>query len=204
MIEAICLGFFYGFALCFTFGPAFFKLIQTSIDHNIKKAIWVVIGIVVADIVQITVSIFGNSYLPKIPQFASIVAILGSLLLFYLGIRSLFSTKNQLIYPTSKIGNLIYYFSNGFFLNILNPSNIIAIFTTSAYLKNVKHYNLMCIITFFGWSVLGTFIAEVMIVVYAQRMKKTLTKNLLQKINKVAGVIFIITSILIIYKQFFI
>ncbi|MBP6385960.1 MAG: LysE family transporter [Pseudarcicella sp.] len=203
MITALLLGFVYGFALCFTFGPAFFKLIQTSIDHSFKKAFLLVVGIVIADIVQIFISIFGSNYLPEIPHFTDIIAVLGAVLLFYLGFKSIFSTQKELIYPTSKFGNLIYYFSNGFFLNILNPSNIIAIFTTTTYLKNAIKMDSWQIIFFFGCSIIGTFLAEVMIVKYAQKMKKTFTINFLSKLNKIAGCIFISSSFIIIYKQFF-
>jgi len=44
--------------------------------------------------------------------------------------------------------------------------------------------------------------AESLIAFYAHRMKRILTEKILKRINQVAGSIFIISGLLILYKQF--
>jgi threonine/homoserine/homoserine lactone efflux protein len=57
-------------------------------------------------------------------------------------------------------------------------------------------------IIFFLFSLMATMTAESLIAFYANKMKKVLTEKILKRINQVAGSIFIISGLLILYKQF--
>ncbi len=202
MFQAIFYGFLYGFLLCFTFGPAFFRLIQTSIDNGFKRGVLIAFGVTIADAVLMFFAVFGTSYLPDIQYFDSIISIIGASLLFILGFISLFKQQSQLVYPTSKFGSFLYYFTSGLFLNLLNPSNYVAVFATSAYLV-AKGMTLNERIVFFLFSLSATMIAESLIAFYAQKMKRLLTGKVLKRINQLAGLIFIGSGLLILWKQFF-
>ena len=201
MIKAIIFGFLYGFILCFTFGPVFFRLIQTSIDNGYKRGILIALGVTVADAILMFFALFGTSYLPQLKYFDDIISVTGASILFILGFVSIFKQKTQIIYPTSKLSSFLYYFTSGIFLNLLNPSNYLAVFATSAYLV-AKGMTLNERIVFFTLSLLATMIAESLIAFYANKMKRALTEKILKKINQVAGSIFIISGLLILYKQF--
>jgi threonine/homoserine/homoserine lactone efflux protein len=201
MFQAILFGFLYGFILCFTFGPVFFRLIQTSIDNGYKRGVLIAVGVTVADAILMFFAVFGTSYLPQLTYFEDIVSIVGASILFILGFISIFKQKTQIIYPTSKLSSFLYYFTSGIFLNLLNPSNYLAVFTTSAYLV-AKGMSLNERIIFFLFSLLATMTAESLIAFYAHKMKRLLTGKVLRRINQVAGSIFIISGLLILYKQF--
>jgi len=201
MFQAIFFGFLYGFLLCFTFGPAFFRLIQTSIDNGVKRGVLIALGVTIADAILMFFAIFGTSYLPNFQYFDDIISVIGASLLFVLGFISLFKQKTQIVYPTSKLTSFIYYFTSGLFLNLLNPSNYLAVFTTSAYLV-AKGMTLNQRIIFFLFSLTATMMAESLIAFYANKMKRVLTGKVLKRINQMAGLIFIISGLLILYKQF--
>jgi threonine/homoserine/homoserine lactone efflux protein len=201
MFQAILFGFLYGFFLCFTFGPVFFRLIQTSIDTGYKRGILIALGVTVADSILMFCAIFGTSYLPQLKYFDDVISVIGASILFILGFISIFKQKAQIIYPTSKLSSFLYYFTSGIFLNLLNPSNYLAVFATSAYLV-AKGMTLNERIVFFLFSLLATMTAESLIAFYANKMKRILTGKVLRRINQVAGVIFIISGLLILYKQF--
>jgi L-lysine exporter family protein LysE/ArgO len=201
MIQAIFFGFFYGFILCFTFGPVFFRLIQTSIDNGYKRGILIALGVTIADAILMFFALFGTSYLPQLKYFDDIISITGASILFILGFISIFKQKTQIVYTSSKLSSFFYYFTSGVLLNLLNPSNYLAVFATSAYLV-AKGMTLNERIVFFLFSLSATMIAESLIAFYANKMKKVLTEKILKKINQVAGSIFIISGILILYKQF--
>jgi threonine/homoserine/homoserine lactone efflux protein len=201
MFQAIIYGFLYGFLLCFTFGPAFFRLIQTSIDNGFKRGVLIAFGVTIADAILMFFAVFGTSYLPDIQHFDVIISIIGAALLFILGFISLFKQQSQIVYPTSKFGSFLYYFTSGLLLNLLNPSNYVAVFTTSAYLV-AKGMSLNERIVFFLFSLSATMIAESLIAFYAQKMKRVLTGKVLKRINQVAGLIFIGSGLLILWKQF--
>ncbi len=201
MFQAILLGFLYGFILCFTFGPVFFRLIQTSIDNGYKRGVLIALGVTVADAILMFFAIFGTSYLPQLKYFDDMISVIGASVLFVLGFISIFKQKPQIIYPTSKFSSFLYYFTSGIFLNLLNPSNYLAVFATSAYLV-AKGMSLNERIIFFLFSLIATMSAESLISFYAHKMKRILTQNVLKRINQVAGLIFIISGLLILYKQF--
>ena len=201
MFQAIFFGFLYGFILCFTFGPVFFRLIQTSIDNGYKRGILIALGVTVADAILMFFAVFGTSYLPQLKYFDDVISVVGASILFILGFISIFKQKTQLVYPTSKLSSFLYYFTSGIVLNLLNPSNYLAVFTTSAYLV-IKGFTLNERIIFFLFSLIATMFAESLIAFYAHKMKRILTGKVLKRINQVAGLIFIISGLLILYKQF--
>jgi threonine/homoserine/homoserine lactone efflux protein len=78
----------------------------------------------------------------------------------------------------------------------------LAVFATSAYLV-AKGMSLNERIIFFLFSLTATMIAESLIAFYAHKMKRLLTGKVLKRINQVAGLIFIGSGLLILWKQFF-
>ena len=201
MFQAILFGFLYGFLLCFTFGPVFFRLIQTSIDNGYKRGFLIALGVTVADAILMFFAVFGTNFLPQLTYFDDVISVVGASILFILGFFSIFKQKTQIIYPSSTLSSIVYYFTSGIFLNLLNPSNYLAVFATSTYLV-AKGMTLNERIVFFLFSLLATMTAESLIAFYAHKMKRVLTEKILKRINQVAGSIFIISGILILYKQF--
>ena len=201
MIQAIIFGFLYGFLLCFTFGPAFFRLIQTSIDTGVKRGVLIASGVTMADAFLFFVALFGTSYFPEIKYFDAYISVIGATLLFILGFISIFKQQTQIVYPTSKLGSFLYYFTSGLLLNLLNPSNYVAVFATSAYLI-AKGFDLNERIVFFMVSLFATMLAESLIAFYAHKMKRIITPKVLKRINQVAGSIFIGSGLFILWNQF--
>ena len=201
MTQAVIFGFLYGFLLCFTFGPAFFRLIQTSIDTGFKRGVLIAFGVTMADAFLFFIALFGTSFLPKINYFDIYISVIGAIILFILGFISIFKQQTQVIYPKSKLGSFLYYFTSGLLLNLLNPSNYVAVFATSAYLI-AKGFDLNERIIFFMVSLFATMLAESLIAFYAHKMKRIITPKVLKRINQVAGSIFIGSGLLILWNQF--
>ncbi|MES2797210.1 MAG: LysE family transporter [Bacteroidota bacterium] len=203
-MEALALvyGFFWGFLLCFTFGPAFFAIVQVSIDTSFRKGAVMGAGVVFADAILMFFAIFGTSLLPTISHIDQIISISGAALLLGMGLFSFFSNKKQLIYPTTRLGNFIYFFTKGAFLNMLNPANFLFVASTCTYLKGVLKYDINEIVLFFCASLLATLIAELLIAYYANKIKRLLDTKIINYFNKVSGSIFIIISLRILWRQF--
>lgn len=197
-------GFFWGFLLCFTFGPAFFAIVQVGFDQNYKKGAVMALGVVFADAILMFFAIFGTSFLPNISDFNQIISILGAAILLIMGFFSIFNSTKQLIYPTTKVGNFIYFFTKGTFLNILNPANFLFVVSTCTYLKGVLHYKLNEIILFFTASLVATLIAEILIAVYSSKIKRIASEKNINFFNKIAGVVFILVALKMLWNHFFI
>lgn len=202
MVSAIIFGFVYGFILCFTFGPAFFRLIQTSIDNGYKSGMLIAAGVTAADAILMFMAVFGTSFLPKVTNMDVYLSVGGAGLLLVLGFASIFKQQPQLVYPQTKFGTVVYYFISGLLLNMLNPSNYLAVFATSTYLKEAEHFSLNEIVVFFCFSLIATMLAESLISFYAHKMKQVITPKVITRINQVAGLVFITSAMLILWKQF--
>ena len=61
MLNAILLGLGYGLGLAFLPGPAFFKLIQTSLEKGFKPAAFIAAGIAVSDFIYVVLVYSGIS-----------------------------------------------------------------------------------------------------------------------------------------------
>jgi L-lysine exporter family protein LysE/ArgO len=200
--QALLLGFVWGFILCFTFGPAFFALIQVSVEQSYKKGILMALGVVFADVLLMFIAIFGTSFLPNISYLNQIISVSGAVLLLGMGFFSIFVNKKQLIFPKSSVGSFFYFFTKGAFLNLLNPANFLFVVSTCTYLKSALTYNLNQIILFFGASLLATFTAEVLIAIYASRIKLFADEQKINYFNKIAGIVFIFVAFRMLWRQF--
>jgi L-lysine exporter family protein LysE/ArgO len=200
-ILPIIYGFFWGFLLCFTFGPAFFAIVQVGFEQSYKKGAIMALGVVFADAILMFFAVFGTSFLPNISNYNQIISFSGATILLIMGFFTLFSNRKQLVYPSTKVGNFIYFFIKGTFLNLLNPANFLFVVSTCTYLKGVLHYKLNEIIAFFGASLLATLIAEVLIAIYASKIKKIASAQKIEIFNKIAGVVFILVALKMLYSQ---
>jgi L-lysine exporter family protein LysE/ArgO len=201
-IEAVIYGFLWGFALCFTFGPAFFAIIQVSIEGSYKKGILMTLGVVFTDAVLMFFAIFGTSLIPDIPHFDQIMALLGAILLLVMGSYSIFKNQKPIKYEATTVGSLLYFFMKGALLNILNPTNFLFVISTTAYLKAALHFNINEIKLFYGSSLFATFIAEALISIYASKIKKKITPKTIKLINQIAGIVFVFVAIRMLWRHF--
>jgi L-lysine exporter family protein LysE/ArgO len=195
LAQAVLYGFVWGFALCFTFGPAFFAIVQVSEYSSIKKGIVLSAGVVAADALLMFFGLFGTAMLPQIPNFSAIITVLGAVILFVMGLFSIFYTQGQLVYPKSTVGNFFYFFSKGLVLNLSNPANFLFVLSTIAYLRASFKYNNNQIVAFCVSAMVATFLAQLLIAFYAQKLKKTISSTLIKKISKIVGLAFIVLAI---------
>jgi len=202
MIESLFYGILTGIGLCLTFGTVFFSLVQNSVDNGYRTGIKIASGVFASDLIFVFFAIFGTSLLPDIHNFQKWMAGAGVLFLLILGISNLVKGQPKIAYPTSKLGNLVYYFTTGFFLNALNPVNFISWVTIASYIRSTLHYNYNQVLTFFTASVIAVFLVECAIAIFAHKLKRIFTPKVVTIFNKVTGVVFILIACQIAYNNF--
>lgn len=202
MLESLFYGLLTGIALCLTFGTVFFSLVQNSVDNGYKTGIIIASGVFVCDLIFVFFAIFGTTLLPDIPDFKQWMAGAGVIFLVILGLTNLIKGQPKIAYPSTKLGNLVYYFTTGFLLNGLNPVNFISWVTIASYIRTNLHYNQNQVLIFFGASVVAVFLVECGIAVFAHRLKRVFTPKVVTIFNKVTGVVFILIACQIAYKSF--
>ncbi len=191
MVESVLFGFVTGLLLSCTFGTVFFSLVQSSVDNGYRSGIKIALGVLVCDLIFVFFALFGTAYLPDIPDFDKWMAGAGGLFLTGIGLSNLLKQKPRMVYPRSRLGSFVYYFSTGFLLNGLNPVNFIAWATLATYVHTTLHYDLQQSILFFGAAVLTIFLTESLIAVFAHRLQRFFTERIAYYFNKLTGVVFI-------------
>ncbi len=202
MIGAAIFGIFTGVLLCSTFGTVFFSLVQTSVDNGFRNALKIVVGVIICDIIFVFFAIYGTSMLPVIPNFERWLAGTGILFLAALGFVNILKGQPKLVYPTTRVGNFIYYFTTGFLLNGLNPVNFISWVTLATYIKSSLQYDHSQVITFFSASLFGVFVTESLIAYFAKKFQKLFTPRRILIFNRITGTVFLGIAGQLLYSVF--
>lgn len=192
MLYALFNGMGTGVVLSLMLGTVFFALIQNSIQNGYKSGILIAAGVVFSDAIFISFAVFGTRLLPRIENFDMYASIVGGFLLLTMGLSSLIKKSPQITYPKTRFGNLLYFFSTGFLLNILNPFNFFSWVTISTYLNAMLGYSIVQDVLFFAGCLLSIFLTEVLLSVFAFRLKAYFTPLILSCINKVSGAAFVV------------
>ena len=202
-VNAVLLGF----GLAFMVGPVFFTLIETSITKGFRAAITFDIGVVLADIMFITISYFGSiKILQKIEDDPRIFMVGGMVLVSY-GLYTIFYQKTKKIVTDKELVvvesyNYIGLFFKGFFLNTINFGVLafwlaIVIAVSSNFQMNSGRF-----FNYFTIVILTFLLTDVVKIMAAKQLKAKLTPVVLRKIRHALGIFFIVFWIILATKRY--
>ena len=207
-----------GFLLSVMVGPVFFVLLETSITKGIRAALALDIGVFISDILYI---LFALSFVDQISSINSgenkliFGFIVGSIFIIY-GTFYFFK-KSKMVDLTLEAENTskevaaapkdyLLLGLKGFILNIANPAVIfywLSILSLAAQSvpDNTKNPNTWILL--FISILLGTYFSiDVLKVFTAKRLRTLVNQNLLNALNILIGLIFFLTGIFQIIKNF--
>jgi L-lysine exporter family protein LysE/ArgO len=199
-LAGIPVGFFFSFGM----GPVFFTLIQSSLQYGFRKAAYIIIGVVLADIIMLGIAYSGMSaFLPENLDVSFWASLIGGIVLLALGIAFLLkkAVKTEIQVEDSKL--IAQNISKGFLLNILNPSNFMEWVAMAGILKTKYHFAAYENVSFFTAAVSMVVITELVIAFYASKLKGLITMKTMNSINKVSGVLFIGFGFWFLWEAFF-
>lgn len=194
--------------LTFSFGPAFFALINTGIKHGYKPGALLAAGVVFSDlfvclIVILMVHFGAINFLQdeKNQRFAGIIA--GIILVvfgaFYFKKPVAKSEESIEIQAPSPSVLLL----KGFFLNLFNPAVWFLWLGNVTAVGKSFEYSVFKMIIYFS-VVLGlVLLVELFKVFLAGKIKKFLTDKIMHTINYITGTLLIVFGIVLIYNHFF-
>ena len=207
-----------GFLLSVMVGPVFFVLLETSITKGIRAALALDIGVFISDILYI---LFALSFVDQISSINSgenklIFGFIGGSIFIIYGIFYFFK-KSKMVDLTLEAENTskevaaapkdyLLLGLKGFILNIANPAVIfywLSILSLAAQSvpDNTKNPNTWILL--FLSILLGTYFSiDVLKVFTAKRLRTLVNQNLLNALNILIGLIFFLTGIFQIIKNF--
>ena len=196
--------------LTFSFGPAFFALINTGIKHGYKTGAFLAIGVVFSDLflcllVCLLVH-FGIANLLHSEKTQTFFGIIGGIILIVFGAfffkkipvktDETIDIENQL--PSPKVMLL-----KGFLLNLFNPTVWLLWLANVTAISKSLQYNIYKMLVFFLLVLAAVLFIELFKVKLAGKIKNYLTDRIMTIVNHITGTSLIIFGLLLIYNHYF-
>lgn len=190
-------GILVGLTFAVLLGPAFFALIQTSIQRSFKTGVFLALGIFLSDLLALVLSYYGaTTLLGSDPRENIYFSIIGGIILIIFGTYT-FMKKGEIIRPEEqkeihiKAPGPVIYIIKGFLLNAANPGMwfiwiTTVVSTTSKFGVNSKSNYL------FLAAALGTILfTDVLKCYISGQLKKFITAKILTIMNRIVGIVLV-------------
>jgi threonine/homoserine/homoserine lactone efflux protein len=194
-------GLIFGLLFVIAIGPAFFALIQTSVQRGFKPAFFLALGISFSDSLFVLLSLFGLSELLNEPKTEMYISLLAMLMLIVVGIyywRKDPQLSSESIDETNRI-TLLKYTVKGLVLNGLNPFIIIFWITIISFISVNYDYSIQQDATFFLGVLITILATDIFKAFIAHRLKHMITPKIISNLNRVVGGTLILFSFRIFY-----
>ncbi|MEG1910326.1 MAG: LysE family translocator [Bacteroidales bacterium] len=198
LVLRICLeGIVLGLGLAIMLGPAFFALLQTSIERGFPSAVRLALGVITSDFLLVSISFFGAASLFSTPNAKDIVGVIGGLILVGIGIYTFRKKVNFMeeLDPAAviQLPSQWTYYIKGFFMNMANPATWLFWFfwvgvISSQYTTDTGLHH-WAVVLFFSMSLLTIFLTDVGKAYIAHQLKVYVQQHTIKVINRVVGVI---------------
>jgi len=205
MLAAIGQGMLFGLALCFSIGPAFFGLIQTSLKNGYKCGIEMALGIFISDLIYLLLAYFGLSGWLMDEKYANPVGIIGGILLIGYGIVQILkktvvqNVEGDVVENRPTLGTMAL---KGFLMNLFNPFVIFLWIGAIGLASNKLDHDPAKIIAFFAATLTMVLGTDILKSLAAHKIKSYLKEAILHRVNMIAGIILVISGVVLIVRVF--
>lgn len=209
MINDILSGIPWGIFLSFMIGPVFFILLETSIIKGFRAALVFDLGVILGDIVFITIAYLGSYRLIKSLKDNSALFMFGGILMLAYGVISFISLSKENKINIKVIDqeiirkNYASLFVKGFFLNIINIGVLgfwLAIIISIGPKLDMQTSRMM---TFFTTVILSYLLVDCVKIVLAKQLKSKMTPSNILKIKKGISIVLMVFGVVLITQGWF-
>lgn len=199
ILAAIPLGFF----LSFMIGPVFFVLLETSITKGFRAAMTFDLGVLLGDIVFITIAYFSSYRLITSIKDQPALFVFGGILMLTYGVISFFKLRKTSKLPVDEVAVEIirkdYFglFAKGFLLNFINIGVLafwLAIIITVGPKLDMEQNRM---IVFFASVLLSYFVTDLFKIVLAKKLRAYLNPHNIIKIKKLISIVLMVSGFLL-------
>jgi len=196
--------------LTFSFGPAFFALINTGIKFGYRTGSFLAIGVVMSDfflclLVCVLVH-FGMANLLHSEKTQTFFAIIGGIILIVFGaffFKKMPVKTDDVIDIENKLPSPRLMFFKGFFLNLFNPTVWLLWLANVTAISKTLEYSMVKMILFFSIVLVAVLFVELFKVKLAGKIKNYLTNRIMTIVNYITGTALIIFGLILIYNHYF-
>jgi threonine/homoserine/homoserine lactone efflux protein len=196
--------------LTFSFGPAFFSLINTGIKYGYKPGSILAFGVVASDfflcmIICVLVHFGAVNFLHS-EKAQTFSAIIGGIILIVFGafyFKKHVSKSDEAILIDYQAPHPFLMLLKGFLLNLFNPTVWFLWLGNVTAVSKTLNYSLVNMIVFFSIVLGAVLFVELAKVALAEKIKIYLTDKLMTIVNYITGTVLIIFGVVLIYNHYF-
>lgn len=209
MINDILSGIPWGIFLSFMIGPVFFILLETSIVKGFRAALTFDLGVVLADIIFITIAYIGSYRLITSIKDNTALFMFGGIVMLAYGVISYIGLHKEKKVDTHKIDNEIirkdYFglFIKGFFLNIINIGVLGFWLAIIISVGPKLEMQISRMLTFFATVIITYLLVDSVKIVLAKQLKSKMTPTNILKIKKGISIVLMIFGVVLITQGWF-
>lgn len=209
MLNDILSGIPWGIFLSFMIGPVFFILLETSITKGFRSALVFDLGVILGDIVFISIAYLGSYRLIQSLKDKPALFIFGGILMLVYGIISFIKLKkednisDEILDNEIIEKNYVSLFIKGFFLNIINIGVLgfwLAIIISVGPKLDMQTSRMLL---FFSTVILTYLGVDCIKIVLAKKLKTKMTPTNILKIKKGISIVLMIFGVVLITQGWF-
>jgi threonine/homoserine/homoserine lactone efflux protein len=206
MVIAFLNGLWQGLLISILlFGPAFFKLMNTSMKEGLFKGWWLATGVLISDLIVVILLIWGLSDIMDNPYFKQYYSLIAGIAMVIMGIKSIRHKYKAFLksYSERSLGGQSLL--SGLALNLINPFTIILWFNvlSAISLKYDTESAFQFMLTANIMGILTTiYLMDIIKVFLANLIGKKLSHKVFFIVNKYFGGIFIIIGVVFLLNFF--
>lgn len=194
--------------LTFSFGPAFFALINTGIKYGYRAGSLLAVGVVTSDFLVCVLNIlfvgFGASHWIQDEKSQRFMGILAGIVLIVFGalhFRQALPKNDDTVILAAP--STPYMITKGFLLNSLNPAVWLLWLSNVTVVSKPLQFKVVNMIIYFSITLGLVLLVELAKVSAAGKLKKFLTPRIMNLINNITGALLIIFGLVLIYNHYF-
>jgi threonine/homoserine/homoserine lactone efflux protein len=199
-------GLLLGLSLSILLGPLFLSLTQTGLRSGFRAGLSVATGIWISDFIVIYLAwafVSQVSEWIQNPVFYTYLGYTGVLILWGFGLVSL-RRKPSMNYQARAFsaGNITGYLVKGFSINTFNPFTFIfwfGLMSTYALTKKATDAEILWLCTAIMATIMTTDTLKVLLAKY---LSQRLNTHTIDKINKLAGILFIFFGFVLLFRTY--
>ena len=203
MFEAILQGIGAEILFSFLTGPVFFSMIKTSIEKGFKAGFSLAIGVILSDIIFISLTIFSSQFVNYKSEYFEYIGIVGGLFLFGVGLYYLFNTV-KVNYDIGEIAKVKKrgYVLKGFLMCLLSPTTLMFWVMVGGIISVQLHYDMAEKVVFFILAMTTQLTVDGFKTYYAAKLRYRIKEKTIQNLNRIAGAVILIFAIRLFIEVF--
>lgn len=203
MFEAILQGIGAGILFSFLTGPVFFSMIKTSIEKGFKAGFSLAVGVILSDIIFISLTIFSSQFVDYKSEYFEYIGIVGGLFLLGIGFYYLFNTV-KVNYDIAEIAKVKKrgYVLKGFLMCLLSPTTLMFWVMVGGIISVQLHYTMAEKVVFFIIAMITQLTVDGFKTYYAAKLRYRIKEKTIQNLNRIAGAVILIFAIRLLVEVF--